>query len=188
MFDSDTQNRFMSRIEQRGPDECWPWLGGKNSAGYGVFRPRSGSPVLATRYACGMATRHIPDRSTYCLHSCDNPACCNPKHLRWGTPTDNVQDAIRRKRHKMPPPAKGNPNPPKGEAVWSATLTADQVRAIWRLHLAGLPATKTAAEVGASAHVVRDVTRGRSWRHLPDAPPVEELRKGGVRRGWNQFA
>lgn len=33
-------------------------------------------------------------------HKCDNPYCCNPDHLESGTQKDNVQDQIKRGRHK----------------------------------------------------------------------------------------
>lgn len=182
MFDHDTQARFWSLVEQRGPNECWPWKAGMNGVGYGVFYPSPRNGVLATRYACSIPAREIPPRSIYCLHSCDNPICCNPRHLRWGTPTDNVRDAISRKRHRNPPPSKGNPNPPKGAAVWNQTLTEPEVREIWRLHLSGRNATQISEAVGHPVHVVADACRGRSWRHLPDAPTLAQLKAGGVRR------
>lgn len=28
------------------------------------------------------------------LHSCDNPPCVHPDHLRWGTPQQNVWDML----------------------------------------------------------------------------------------------
>ncbi len=34
----------------------------------------------------------IGDRSVYVCHACNNPKCSNPKHLYWGSPTDNVID------------------------------------------------------------------------------------------------
>ena len=32
-------------------------------------------------------------------HTCDEPACVNPKHLIKGTQKENVRDAIERNRH-----------------------------------------------------------------------------------------
>jgi hypothetical protein len=34
----------------------------------------------------------IGDASVYVCHACNNPKCSNPKHLYWGTPTDNIID------------------------------------------------------------------------------------------------
>ena len=34
----------------------------------------------------------IGDKSSYVCHACNNPGCSNPRHLYWGTPSDNVID------------------------------------------------------------------------------------------------
>lgn len=34
----------------------------------------------------------IGGRTCYVCHACNNPRCSNPKHLYWGSPTDNVID------------------------------------------------------------------------------------------------
>lgn len=39
-----------------------------------------------------------PDNLEMVLHSCDNRACINPRHLRWGTQKDNMRDLSLRKR------------------------------------------------------------------------------------------
>lgn len=31
-------------------------------------------------------------RNIYLCHACNNEKCCNPKHLYWGTPKDNMID------------------------------------------------------------------------------------------------
>jgi len=161
------------------------WAAGKNGVGYGVFYCDTGTgkkAVLAHRFALGVTLKKDLPRKLFVLHSCDNPSCVNPNHLRLGTQRDNVRDAIIRKRHINPPPQKGNPNPPKGDAVWNQSLTETKVREIWRLHLSGMNATQISKAVGHPVHVVADACRGRSWQHLAGAPSVKTLRSGGVRR------
>jgi len=40
------------------------------------------------------------------LHSCDNPACCNWRHLRVGTHRENQMDAVARGRWTYTPPTR----------------------------------------------------------------------------------
>jgi HNH endonuclease len=35
------------------------------------------------------------------LHTCDNPPCCNPRHLFLGTPKDNTDDMISKGRARF---------------------------------------------------------------------------------------
>ncbi|WP_442800462.1 HNH endonuclease signature motif containing protein [Sphingopyxis sp. 113P3] len=148
--------------------------------------------MLAHRVACTIAHGSPPEGKASALHSCDNPPCCNPAHLRWGSHKENTADAIERDRASPPPKNtsyRRRDTQPKGADVWNQSLTEDKVREIWRLHLAGGMTTSQIAEaVDATRHAVTDVARGRSWRHLPDAPSVESLKAGGVRRGYNQFS
>ena len=39
----------------------------------------------------------IPE-GKWLLHSCDNHSCCNPGHLRLGTPAENTNDMMTRRR------------------------------------------------------------------------------------------
>lgn len=45
----------------------------------------------------------------YVLHTCHNPACVNPKHLRLGTAKENMQDKVRAGRWKGGQPRKLTP-------------------------------------------------------------------------------
>lgn len=176
--------RFWSKVDRKSDDECWPWVAGLHSAGYGAFAVRMAGGGFKTKPAHQVAA-HIafgPAEGRYVLHSCDNRVCCNPRHLRYGTQHDNVRDAMARNRHVPPPPSKGNPNPPKGEAVWNQSLTETEAREIWRRHFAGENMSQISAAMGHPVHVINDVCRGRSWQHLPDAPTPAQLKKGGVRR------
>lgn len=96
--------RFWVKVDKSaGPDECWPWLAGSCSAGYGTFRfnDRENS---SNRVAWMLSFGPIPD-GLWVLHRCDNPPCCNPRHLFLGTCGDNVRDCI----------AKGRGNRARGE-------------------------------------------------------------------------
>lgn len=172
MFDAETMERFWSRILRGAPNECWPWQAGHNGVGYGIFyvgTKNARRQILATRYACACPTRHMPPSSVYCLHSCDNPTCCNPAHLRWGTARDNTLDAIRRNRASKPPVHYG-PAPhrdmPKGESNTNSIFTNEVVREIYRLRLSGLTPARIASQLGYRKEGVKDICYGRSWRHM----------------------
>jgi hypothetical protein len=101
----ESEALFWSRVDKRGPDECWPWLGAPNNRhGYGGFW-FDGKSELAHRLAYRLTFGQITD-GFWILHSCDNPPCCNPAHLREGTVVDNNRDRTERGRWKgnMVPP------------------------------------------------------------------------------------
>jgi len=83
--------RFWSKVERRGADECWPWLGAKKATGHGVFR-FNGKTVRAYRYSYELLVGPIP-HGLQIDHLCENPPCVNPAHLEPVTHHVNLERA-----------------------------------------------------------------------------------------------
>lgn len=86
--------RFWSKVDKRGPDDCWPFVGAR---GYGAFViGRRG--ITASRVAWTLRNQEeLGDRLA--CHSCDNRWCCNPAHIWPGTHADNNRDTVSKRRH-----------------------------------------------------------------------------------------
>jgi hypothetical protein len=89
----NTDADFWGRVEKKGPDECWPWLGSVKN-GYGRFTQNYQEHYAHIR---AHELEHGPaPAGMQVMHSCNNKICCNPAHLSAGTPTQNTNDAYRR--------------------------------------------------------------------------------------------
>lgn len=130
----DLAERFWRKVKKT--DYCWEWIGGKSSKGYGVIQEGgAGSKSLAAhRLSFELSNGPIP-AGLNILHSCDNPRCVNPDHLRAGPQSDNIAEAYEKKR-KVSPFAKvenryQGPRPSlPGAANPNSRLTDDDIRAI----------------------------------------------------------
>jgi len=76
---------------------CLEFTKRKNPCGYCQLRFRGG---IRTVHRIVMCVLYEVDINTpkHVLHSCDNPACCWPYHLRFGTHQDNMDDKKSRGR------------------------------------------------------------------------------------------
>ena len=145
------EERFWLKVDRKGADDCWPWLGYLHH-GYGrISSGRFGEPVLtASRVSWGLHNGAIPP-GLHVLHTCDNRACVNPAHLWLGTNDDNIADMLRKRRNA------------RGERMGSAKLRPEQVIAIRQSSGAS---RKIAAQYGVSSRCILQIRRGVSWRHL----------------------
>lgn len=144
--------RFWSKVERSGEDECWPWIAAvrRKDEGYGAFwLDRRHQP--ASRVAWILTNGPVPADLVVC-HRCDNPNCCNPRHLFIGTRLENDADRI----------AKGRQC--KGEQMPNAVLTDALVISL-RALAEEVGIKEAAKRLGINEHTAWDACR-RRWRHV----------------------
>lgn len=151
--------RFWEKVDRRGPDECWPWTAGtNNSRGYGKIASGPGiipRALLSHRAAYELQVGPVPEGQCV-LHECDNPPCCNPRHLFLGTRQDNVEDMVN----------KGRQRGASGESNARSKLTPYKVEEIRRTYIKGSPVFGAAAQArkhGVTPTAIRHIIRGVNW-------------------------
>jgi hypothetical protein len=141
---SGTLAERYERFVVRRPDGCWDWVGAVNNSGYGKL-----GRAYAHRVSYEIHHGPIPT-GMFVIHSCDNPPCTNPAHLRAGTAADNMADANSRGR------LLGSPS--SGQKI-----TIEQAREIKRLRAAGWTRRQVSERFGIHMDNITEITSGRMW-------------------------
>jgi hypothetical protein len=121
-------DRFWSKVDVRGPDECWLWKASLTTGGYGqISRGQERlRPLSANRAAWLLCKGPIPEGLEVC-HQCPsgpNKLCVNPAHLRLDDHAGNMADESGETWKRK------HPNPVKSEDV--GKLSWEQVNEIRR--------------------------------------------------------
>lgn len=144
----DRLDKFLEKT-----DACWIFHGQRDKKGYGRITVGSAADgtrrlMLAHQLAYILEYGPLPMDQPFVLHSCDNPPCCNPAHLRAGTLAENNAEMAEKKRAA------------RGEKHHWAKLTEREVNLI---RDSMLPRSELAAIYGVSVKTIWRIRNGRSW-------------------------
>lgn len=139
--------QFLARM--KGVKACWNWTKGMDKEGRSHVHA-DGKNRVAARHAFALLVTKPPNH-LFVLHSCDNPTCVNPNHLRLGTQKDNYADARSRNRASI------------GERNGCRKVTAQDVKAI---RSDARRQVDIAADYGIGQTAVSMIVTRNNWKHV----------------------
>lgn len=148
------ENRIVRGITE---DTCWGWSGGKDKHNYGYVAYKR-KIIKAHRISAQLYIGNVDGMDV--LHTCDNPICCNPLHLRLGTHADNMKDMSLKGRACKEIPSI------RGELHHSVKLTNESVLEIYKSNLSQ---QRLADKYRVSIHTIKRIQQGVSWKSVTGA-------------------
>jgi hypothetical protein len=148
-------------------DGCLPWPYGTDKHGYG-FATIDGIQRRASNWMCRLAHGEPFMIWKHAAHSCGNPSCVNPKHLRWASHAENMAD---KEKH-------GTVN--RGERNGKTTITEADVLAIREAPAKLAPLM---ARYGLSKYAISKIRSGKRWAHI--GGPRSSRQRGTSPQCWN---
>jgi hypothetical protein len=119
-------------------EDCIVFKGMKNKGGYGYLSYNDGN-FLAHRLAWVLDRGRRLASNQVIMHTCDNPPCINPRHLKLGTHKLNYQDMLDKGR--------GNYLKGGGRPVKTTQAMVDSINA---LRATGMTAKQACKQIGIS--------------------------------------
>lgn len=145
------RNDLESYMDKSG--DCWIWTDRVNAWGYG-FYTEDGKTKFSHRE---MYKRYIGQiaEGLVVMHKCDNPSCCNPKHLEIGSHRDNQLDKVKKGRQAT------------GEKCGTSILTEKQVLVMREMYATGKYTYKQIADLyEVCKDTCQKAIRGINWGHI----------------------
>lgn len=162
------KTRFLRNVE-KSEHGCWLWSG-QNNGTYGTFHVLGASKtVYAHRLAFELFVEPILPGYVV-MHTCDQPLCVNPSHLRQGTQQENMLDKAAKGRAFYP----GMKRPLHGAANPAAKVSPETVEAIRTAYASGTTNYRElAGQFGISKSQAFRIVKGHSWMP-PEHEPYQE--------------
>lgn len=142
---------LIERSQEQHSQECLLWPFARNNKGYGCLVIHEGQQRGPHNIMCRLVHGEPPEGQQCTLHSCHNPQCVNPRHLRWGSHQENNQDRVLAGRSTC------------GERHLSAKFDECAVRLIT---LSKLPADELAQFFRVNKSTIARIKNGKNWKHL----------------------
>jgi hypothetical protein len=142
-------------------NECWLWSASFDKNGYGK-RNSIGAHRISWIYSRG--DKDIPFKKII-MHTCDNPSCVNPFHLRCGTPQHNSTDMKEKGRSLF------------GEKHIGASFKDCEVKQILFELYSGETITKLAKKYNVLEITISNIANGYTWKHLYKQLALEHKNK-----------
>lgn len=165
----ERRDLFWSHVNKT--ETCWLFTGAMSVGGYSKFsykRRACSGQRAAKLWQTGVPQ---PDKMACHIRSCVNRHCVNPDHIYWGTPKDNMQDAVALKT--------GFYSRSFGEKHRSALFTNEQVKDIWMMLIKAPLSLKAIGDKyktdSRNIYVIREKI---AWRCVTDLlPPIPPMPK-----------
>lgn len=146
---NDQIKTFWSKVQISDDDSCWLWQAGTYDGSRGRFCI-NGDDYVASRVAFFISTGKQPAKLDVC-HACDNPGCCNPRHLWVGPRAANNKDRAIKGRSA---PVKGSMNP--RSKLTEAVIIRNSSKTCKEL----------GEEYGVDPALIHRINHRRSWSHV----------------------
>ena len=188
MYPQKIIEKFWSRVDKQGANDCWEWMGNLWNNGYGRFCFSVNgnlTTIGAHRFSYEINSGEPISKGLFVYHQCDNPKCVNPSHLFLGTNSDNLLDASKKGRTATGKRNGQHTHPERsirGDAHWTrihpekklrgvsngrAKLTEKEIIEMRFLYSTGkFSYEKLAKKYSITSVQVGNIIRKESWTHV----------------------